>query len=60
MEANDDTMAAARAAIAIPLKPAGKNCINHGKALSEVPAVGIFCIPPSPRLPNNVGSLTIT
>ena len=30
MDANEETMAAASAAMAIPLSPVGKNCINHG------------------------------
>ena len=30
IEANDETIAAARAAKATPLKPTGKNCINQG------------------------------
>ena len=30
MEANEDTMAAAKAAMATPFNPVGKNCINHG------------------------------
>ena len=31
MEASEETMAAARAATAIPFSPVGKNCINQGK-----------------------------
>ena len=31
IEAKDDTIAAAKAATAIPFNPEGKNCINQGK-----------------------------
>ena len=34
MDANDETMAAASAANARPFSPVGKNCSNHGYALS--------------------------
>ncbi len=34
IEAKEDTMAAAKAANAIPFKPVGKNCNSHGYALS--------------------------
>ncbi len=34
IEANDDTIAAAKAAKATPFKPVGKNCNNQGYALS--------------------------
>ena len=60
IDAKEDTIAAANAAIAIPLSPVGKNCINQGYALSAAPEDGILFTPASPREARRVGSFTIT
>ena len=60
IEAKEDTMAAAKAANAIPFKPVGKNCNSHGYALSAWFNPGRFCKPASPKLAKILGSLTIT
>ena len=45
IEANEETMAAAKAAKATPFKPVGKNCNNHGYALSACSNEGKFLRP---------------
>ena len=51
IDAKDDTIAAAKAAKATPFKPTGKNCNNHGYALSACSKEGMLVKATSPNLP---------
>ena len=60
MDASDETMAAASAAKARPLRPVGRNCSNHGYALSAWAADGMLSWPASPKLAMMAGSSIMT
>ena len=60
IDAKDETMAAANAAKANPFRPVGKNCSNHGYALSAWAVEGMFNWPASPNPAMMAGSLIMT